>query len=138
MRVITPQGAAAERGKSLKEQHEGVILALETERNGYVVRGLEDRVAQVDAQVEYHRAQVALADDTEGDSGEETRPAARRGRRSAKATAEATAAAAAKAAEEAAAADAAARAAEDEAAAQAAARAAEDAAAAEAAAGEGS
>ena len=31
MRVITPQGAAAERGKSLKEQHEGVILALETE-----------------------------------------------------------------------------------------------------------
>lgn len=33
-----------------------MITALETERAGYVLRGLDDRVAQVDEQIEHYRA----------------------------------------------------------------------------------
>lgn len=71
MRVITPQGAAAERGKSLKEQRDGVILALKTERGGYVTRGLKDRVKQVDAQLKHYRA-IKVPEDGEPEPAPET------------------------------------------------------------------
>ena len=47
--------AAQERAKALSDRSQRAIDALEIERKGYVLRGLPDRVAQVDAQIAYYR-----------------------------------------------------------------------------------
>ncbi len=47
--------AAQERAKALSDRSQRAITALEAERNGYVLRGLDDRVAQVDSQIDYYR-----------------------------------------------------------------------------------
>lgn len=47
--------AAQERAKALSDRSQRAITALETERKGYVMRGLDDRVAQVDAQIAHYR-----------------------------------------------------------------------------------
>ena len=43
--------AAEARAKALGGRDERFISALEIERQGYVIRGMDDRVAQVDAQI---------------------------------------------------------------------------------------
>ena len=49
--------AAQERAKALSDRSQRAITALEAERLGYVQRNLPDRIAQVDEQIAYYRAQ---------------------------------------------------------------------------------
>lgn len=51
------QRAAEARAKALNGRDERYISALEIERQGYVVRGREDRVAEVDAQLALYRGE---------------------------------------------------------------------------------
>ncbi|HEY5515814.1 MAG TPA: hypothetical protein VIK12_06365 [Pengzhenrongella sp.] len=50
------QAAAIARGAAMKDHRDKLVAALETERNGYVVRGLKDRVEQVDAEIKRAKA----------------------------------------------------------------------------------
>ena len=65
----TPDQAAARmrREASEKAQREGMVDALVRERQGYVTRGLDDRVAQVDAQLKHYGAEDRIPV-AEGDS----------------------------------------------------------------------
>ncbi len=49
------QDAAAKRGKALGGRDERFISALEIERQGYVTRGMDDRVKAVDEQLATYR-----------------------------------------------------------------------------------
>jgi len=51
--VAARAAAAAARRAALSEQDRGLLQALENERIGYVTRGLDARVQQVDAQIHY-------------------------------------------------------------------------------------
>lgn len=57
------QDAAAKRGKSLGGRDERYIGALEIERQGYVTRGLDDRVAAVDEQIALFREALGVPAD---------------------------------------------------------------------------
>lgn len=76
--------AAEARAKALGGRDERFISALEIERQGYVVRGLDDRVAQVDAQIALYggekpaaksrRKAPAKPDGTAPPAGDDTKP----------------------------------------------------------------
>ena len=55
MASTNPKKAAQERAAALGGRDERYIAALETERKGYVMRGLPDRVAAVDEQLAFYR-----------------------------------------------------------------------------------
>lgn len=57
------QDAAAKRGKALGGRDERYIGALEIERQGYVTRGLDDRVAAVDEQIALFREALGVPAD---------------------------------------------------------------------------
>lgn len=94
MQHSTPQAAAAARAQEFKtRQIENVILSLETERNGYVMRGLTERVEAVDEQIALRRAQLeaTVVDEAPEQEPPADDPPAVKGRGSAKAAAEAAA-----------------------------------------------
>ena len=57
------QDAAQKRGKSLGGRDKRFISALEIERQGYVTRGLDDRVAAVDEQIALFREALGVPAD---------------------------------------------------------------------------
>lgn len=57
--------AAEERAKVLNGRDERYIEALEVERHGYVVRGKDDRVAEVDAEIAKYRKALGQPTPTE-------------------------------------------------------------------------
>lgn len=56
MATRNKKDAAEQRAKELGGRDQRFVSALEAERNGYVTRGLDDRVEQVDEQLAIYRA----------------------------------------------------------------------------------
>ncbi len=67
------KSAAEARAAALRDHDRMIVGALQDERRGYVQRGLDDRVAQVDEQIEFYRGRlgedgVPAEDDEKADS----------------------------------------------------------------------
>ena len=91
------QAAAIARGAAMKDHRDKLVAALETERHGYVVRRLKDRVEQVDAEIKRAKA-VRIPKELQPGPADAETPDRRRGSAKA-AAAEAAAAEAEKPAE---------------------------------------